>query len=145
MPAEMNEHIRQGNLALNAGDRDRAATEFYEALEDPDPLTQRIARNRLMELFPETVFAKTHSYQSLYNRPNWRRQECDLEQSYCLVPGLARRRQKVGSHAMCANPCVKNRTCPRSRGIVPAAFQEQREARCWFLNPKSKIQNGTGS
>src|SRR6516164_8114464 len=70
MPAEMNEHIQQGNLALNAGDRDRAATEFYEALEGPDPLTQRIARNRLMELFPETVFASTHSYQSLYNRPN---------------------------------------------------------------------------
>lgn len=66
----MNEHIRQGNEALKNGDRDRAATEFYEALADPDPLVQRIARNRLMELFPETVFASTHSFQQLYHRPN---------------------------------------------------------------------------
>ncbi len=66
----MNEHIRQGNTALKAGDATRAATEFYEALADPDPLVQRIARNRLMELFPETVFASTHSYQKLYHRPN---------------------------------------------------------------------------
>lgn len=66
----MNEHIRQGNEALTSGDRDRAASEFYEALVDPDPVVQRIAKNRLMEIFPETVFASTHSYGKLYHREN---------------------------------------------------------------------------
>lgn len=66
----MNDHIRRGNEALRQGDQDTAKIEFYEALADPDELVQRIARNRLMELFPESVFASTHSFQSLYHRPN---------------------------------------------------------------------------
>jgi hypothetical protein len=66
----MNEHIRRGNDALKTGDLETAKTEFYEALADPDALTQRIARNRLIELFPESVFASTHSFQQLYHRPN---------------------------------------------------------------------------
>lgn len=64
----MNDHIRQGNEAILQGNRDLAAAEFYLALEDPDQLVQRIARNRLMELFPETVYATTHA--GHYHRPN---------------------------------------------------------------------------
>ena len=67
---QMNEHIRRGNEALQHGDRDVAAKEFYEALADSDPVSQRIARNRLLELFPETVFASTHSFGKLYHRPS---------------------------------------------------------------------------
>ena len=66
----MNEHIKRGNEALAQGDQETAKVEFYEALADQDELVQRIARNRLMELFPETVFASTHSFQKLYHRPN---------------------------------------------------------------------------
>jgi len=66
----MNEHIKLGNEAIRRGDSDTAIKEFYEALNDPSTLTQRIARNRLMELCPETVYASTHSYQALYHRPN---------------------------------------------------------------------------
>jgi hypothetical protein len=56
------------NEANKRGDLEEAKREFYEALADPDPLVQRIARNRLMELFPSTVYASTHS--TLYHRAN---------------------------------------------------------------------------
>lgn len=57
----MNAHIRRGNEAVVSGDRDRAILEYYEALEDVDPFTQRIARNRLTELLPDAVFGSTSS------------------------------------------------------------------------------------
>lgn len=63
-----NEHIRRGNEAISRGDLEEAKQEFYEALDDPAPIVQRIARNRLMELFPSTVYASTHS--NLYHREN---------------------------------------------------------------------------
>jgi hypothetical protein len=66
----MNEHIRKGNEAIESGDREIAAKEFCLALEDPDPISQRIARNRLMEIFPESVYASTHSFGKLYHRPS---------------------------------------------------------------------------
>ena len=66
----MNEHIRKANEALQAGDRDTAASEYYLALEDPNPIVQRIAGHRLMEIFPEKVYGSTHSHQRLYHRPN---------------------------------------------------------------------------
>ncbi len=50
----MNEHIRLGNEALRMGDYETAKLEFYAALSDKDELVQRIAQNRLMELFPTT-------------------------------------------------------------------------------------------
>ena len=68
----MNEHIRRGNESLARGDRNAAARDFYKALDDPDPLVKRIARNRLKELFPESVYASTHSFQRLYHRPKCR-------------------------------------------------------------------------
>lgn len=49
----MNEHIRKGNAAVENGNLGAAKTEYHLALADPDPLTQRIAKNRLKELFPE--------------------------------------------------------------------------------------------
>ena len=64
----MNEHIKKGNAAVQSGDLEKAKSEFYLALEDPSGLTQRIAKNRLLELFPETVYASSHS--TLYHRPN---------------------------------------------------------------------------
>lgn len=66
----MNEHIYKGNGALERGEIDIAASEYYLALEDPNPLTQRIARHRLMEIFPEPVYASTYSYKKLYHRPS---------------------------------------------------------------------------
>ena len=47
--SQMNEHIRRGNQALKSGDLDGAQTAFIDALDDPDPLSQRIARNRLYD------------------------------------------------------------------------------------------------
>ena len=66
----MNPHVQAGNEALGRGDHDTANEEFLKALDDPDPLVQRIARNRLYELNPEQVYASTHSYQGLYHRRN---------------------------------------------------------------------------
>jgi methylphosphotriester-DNA--protein-cysteine methyltransferase len=66
----MNEHIRRGIEALKSGDRDLAEMEFCEALTDSDPLSVRIARNKLYDMFPEGVFASTHSYGNLYHRPS---------------------------------------------------------------------------
>lgn len=62
----MNEHIRRGNDALAAGDLETAKREFCEALDDRDDLVRRIARNRLHELFPQTVYAS--SQKELYHR-----------------------------------------------------------------------------
>jgi hypothetical protein len=64
----MNDHIKRGNEALRQGDTETAKVEFYLALDDPNPITQRIANNRLLELFPETVYVSTHS--RLYHRLN---------------------------------------------------------------------------
>lgn len=64
----MNEHIRRGLEAIQKGDHDTAATEFYEALNDPNKIVQRIAQNKLLDLFPENVYASTHS--NLYHRLN---------------------------------------------------------------------------
>lgn len=58
---DMNEHVRRGNQAVVSGDRDLAILEYYEALEDDDPLVQRIAKNRLAELVPDAVFGSTSS------------------------------------------------------------------------------------
>jgi hypothetical protein len=66
----MNKHIQLGNEAISNGDLETAKSEFYEALADSHSLVQRIARNRLMELFPENVYASTHSHQELYHRMN---------------------------------------------------------------------------
>jgi hypothetical protein len=63
----MNEHIRLGNEAIRRGDLETAKSEFYEASADPTELVQRIANNRLMDLFPETVYASTHSDKKLYH------------------------------------------------------------------------------
>ena len=57
----MNEHIRLGNEALKNGDYETAKIEFYEALSDKNSLVQRIAQNRLMELFPTTVIGSQSS------------------------------------------------------------------------------------
>src|SRR5262245_7588727 len=65
----MNRYIAEGNEALSRGDYSAATTAFLTAHEDPDPLVQRIARNRLYEMYPEEVYASTHSYQNLYHRP----------------------------------------------------------------------------
>lgn len=46
----MNEHIRKGNEALDRHEIELARVEFSLALAASDPLTQRIARNRLQEL-----------------------------------------------------------------------------------------------
>ena len=62
----MNEHIKKGNEALKCGDLETAKVEFYEALADPDEVTQRIAHNRLYELFPQTVYGSSVS--KLYHR-----------------------------------------------------------------------------
>src|SRR5436305_6478933 len=64
----MNEHIRLGNEAIRKGDVEAAKREFYEALADPAPLVQRIARHQLMVLFPEPVYASTYSDKKLYHR-----------------------------------------------------------------------------
>jgi methylphosphotriester-DNA--protein-cysteine methyltransferase len=53
---------------MRTGDIETAKTEFCLAFDDPDPYVQRIARNRVMELFPEQVFVSTHG--DLYHRPN---------------------------------------------------------------------------
>jgi hypothetical protein len=48
----MNQHIRKGNAALVSGDLSTAKVVFELAMLDPDPYTQRIAKNRLEELPP---------------------------------------------------------------------------------------------
>lgn len=68
MATRTNEHIRRGNAAIVAGDLELAKSEFYQALDDPDLLTQKIARNRLMEMFREQVYASTHAH--FYHRPH---------------------------------------------------------------------------
>ena len=65
----MNTHIRLGNESLARNDLGAAKNHFLAALDDPDPLIQRIARHRLYDLHPEPVYASTHSYQQLYHRP----------------------------------------------------------------------------
>ncbi len=62
----MNEHVERGNSAILRGEDDLAIGEFYLALEDSDPITQRIARNRLIELCPDRVFGSSHAF--LYHR-----------------------------------------------------------------------------
>ncbi len=64
----MNQHLLNGNEALRAGDDLRAVSEFLVAMEDADPLVQRIAKNRLYELHPPQVYASPQSYQRLYHR-----------------------------------------------------------------------------
>ncbi|MCX7023438.1 MAG: hypothetical protein NT080_02325 [Spirochaetes bacterium] len=63
----MNEDIRPGNEAVLRNDRDKSVAEYYGALADPDELVQRIAQDRLRELFPDRVFASSSSH--LYHRP----------------------------------------------------------------------------
>jgi hypothetical protein len=66
----MNTHIAEGNRLMRLGNSSEATDQFILALSDPDPLVQRIARHRLLEMHPEPVYASTHSYQSLYHRPS---------------------------------------------------------------------------
>jgi hypothetical protein len=64
----MNRHISRGNEAFDSGDLDRAIREFCKALDDPDKLVQRIARNRLRELSPDVVYGSSSS--KLYHWPD---------------------------------------------------------------------------
>lgn len=66
----MNQHIEIGLSALDRGDTQEAVKAFTYAASDPDPLVQRIARNKLYDLHPETVYASTHSWKRLYHREN---------------------------------------------------------------------------
>ena len=66
----MNPHIARGNDALRRGDLTSASMHFSEVIDHPDPLIRRIARHRLYDIHPESVYGSTHSYQLLYHRPN---------------------------------------------------------------------------
>lgn len=66
----MNPHIARGNKAIGDSDLTTASEEFLRALDDPDPLIQRIARNRLYDIHGEAVYGSTHSYKGLYHRPS---------------------------------------------------------------------------
>jgi hypothetical protein len=66
---DVNEHIRKAKEAQARNDRDEAIREYREALRDPDAndTDRRIARNGLIDLTPDIVFASSSS--NVYHRP----------------------------------------------------------------------------